>query len=390
MADLRQETIARHARAPQSRALSLSVPTSVLGLSQAEHSADLPREGDSKRFLDDFYVAAVEPARLPDALRSLADLLAADEAVLFAHNGRSQADAHSILSRAGRQYYADERGSIMECELAALLARRPATGAEVWATQRDPAAPGAENCLIVAPNLDGKSSTGLALSRSGKPFADYDRARVLALLPDIRRALELRLRVGRADTLDLGAQLFDRNPIAILVTRHKSIEQSNAAALALLPDRRPISLAGNKLWFEDSRASAAFELISRAGPDAAVAQSFAFVVEGVAGRTWIVQFSKQRTSPIKDDAGTAVVVALTPFNAASKTRETMLNGFQDLTPAERTIFAAFVDGHDIAAIAARLNRSVETVRWHVRNLFTKLGVNSQADLARLGALLLPI
>ena len=81
---------------------------------------------------------------------------------------------------------------------------------------------------------------------------------------------------------------------------------------------------------------------------------------------------------------------MTPFNAASQTRATMLNGFTDLTPTERTIFAGFVDGQDIAAIAARQSRSVETVRWHVRNLFTKLGVNSQADLARLGALLLPI
>lgn len=62
----------------------------------------------------------------------------------------------------------------------------------------------------------------------------------------------------------------------------------------------------------------------------------------------------------------------------------------DITPIERTIVAALVDGRDIVAIAARLNRSAETVRWHVRNLFTKLGVNSQADLARLRALLLPI
>ena len=68
----------------------------------------------------------------------------------------------------------------------------------------------------------------------------------------------------------------------------------------------------------------------------------------------------------------------------------MLSGFTELTPTERTIFAAFVDGDDIQAIATRMDRSVETVRWHVRNLFTKLGVNSQADLARLGALLLPI
>jgi DNA-binding NarL/FixJ family response regulator len=86
----------------------------------------------------------------------------------------------------------------------------------------------------------------------------------------------------------------------------------------------------------------------------------------------------------------SVVVALTPFSGASQTREAMLSGFPDLTPTERQIFAAVVDGEDIASIARKMERSVETVRWHVRNLFTKLGVNSQADLARLGALLMPL
>ena len=54
------------------------------------------------------------------------------------------------------------------------------------------------------------------------------------------------------------------------------------------------------------------------------------------------------------------------------------------------MLAAFVDGKDIAGIASEMQRSIETVRWHVRNLFAKQGVNSQAELTRLGSLLLPI
>ena len=248
--------------------------------------------------------------------------------------------------------------------------------------------------MAIVLRCDGEPAIGVAALRSGHPFTDADRQRAQTLLPDIRRALELRRRAGRLEALDLGVQLFDRNPAAILITRQRSIERSNASALALLADGRPISLASGKLRFEDTRAHAAFELISRPDAQAQGNQAFAFVVEGTRGCTWIAQLSSIRPASSSSAVGAgnafAVVAALTPFNSASQTREAMLNGFTDLTPTERTVFAAFVDGQDIAAIAVRLNRSVETVRWHVRNLFTKLGVNSQADLARLGALLLPI
>jgi DNA-binding CsgD family transcriptional regulator len=183
-------------------------------------------------------------------------------------------------------------------------------------------------------------------------------------------------------TDELTAAMFDLSPVSILFTRQRVVERNNAAATALIADGRPISMSGGRLRFDDMRAHAAFEQMSRAEQQS-TAQAYAFVVEGAGGRTFIAQLSQSRASG-------AVIVALTPFNGASQTREAMLNGFTDLTPTERSIFAAFVDGHDIPAIAAKMQRSVETVRWHVRNLFTKLGVNSQADLARLGALLLPI
>jgi DNA-binding CsgD family transcriptional regulator len=182
---------------------------------------------------------------------------------------------------------------------------------------------------------------------------------------------------------ELYAAIFDQSPVSILVTRQRAVERSNAAAAALLAVGRPIGVSAGRLQFDDARAHAAFEQMSRADVQVTGAQAYAFVVEGTGGRTYIAQLSHARSSAV-------VIVALTPFNGASQARETMLNGFTDLTPTERTIFAAFVDGHDIPAIAAKMQRSVETVRWHVRNLFTKLGVNSQADLARLGALLLPI
>jgi DNA-binding CsgD family transcriptional regulator len=186
----------------------------------------------------------------------------------------------------------------------------------------------------------------------------------------------------------VGLQMFEHNPTAMLITHGRAVERANAAAAALLEGARPIAVAGGRLRFDDTRVQDAFEALSRAEHQGDARRTFAFVVEGAEGRTFIAQLWLAPRQP--HEAGEAVIVALTPFSGASQPREAMLAGFTELTPTERTIFAAFVDGDDIASIAARMDRSVETVRWHVRNLFAKLGVNSQADLVRLGALLLPI
>ena len=186
----------------------------------------------------------------------------------------------------------------------------------------------------------------------------------------------------------VGLQMFDHNPTAMLVTRNRMVERANLAATALLETARPVTLIGGRLHFDDERVQSAFETLTRSDPNDANRRTFAFVVEGTEGRTFIAQmWHAPRPSP---EMGDAIVVALTPFSGASQPREAMLAGFTELTPTERTIFAAFVDGDDIATIALRMRRSIETVRWHVRNLFAKLGVNSQADLVRLGALLLPV
>ena len=78
----------------------------------------------------------------------------------------------------------------------------------------------------------------------------------------------------------VGLQMFDNNPTAMLITRARQIERSNAAAAALLEARRPITLSAGRVRFEDSRAQAAFDALSRADQHDA-RRTYAFVVEGV-------------------------------------------------------------------------------------------------------------
>ena len=54
-----------------------------------------------------------------------------------------------------------------------------------------------------------------------------------------------------------------------------------------------------------------------------------------------------------------------------------------LTPAEGDVAAALAQGRTVSEIAASTGREESTVRWHVKNLHSKLGVHRQADVVRL-------
>ena len=54
-----------------------------------------------------------------------------------------------------------------------------------------------------------------------------------------------------------------------------------------------------------------------------------------------------------------------------------------LTPAEGEVAAALAEGSTVGEIAVTTGRKESTVRWHVKNLHSKLGVHRQADVVRL-------
>ena len=54
-----------------------------------------------------------------------------------------------------------------------------------------------------------------------------------------------------------------------------------------------------------------------------------------------------------------------------------------LTGMESRVAVLLAEGMSVSSIAAATDRKESTIRWHVRNMFTKLGLSRQADLVRL-------
>lgn len=59
-----------------------------------------------------------------------------------------------------------------------------------------------------------------------------------------------------------------------------------------------------------------------------------------------------------------------------------LTGF-NLSPTESRIALAIAPGQSPKEYAHRAGVTIDTVRWHVKRIYKKLGVNRQADLVRL-------
>lgn len=61
----------------------------------------------------------------------------------------------------------------------------------------------------------------------------------------------------------------------------------------------------------------------------------------------------------------------------------------DFSPAEAALVSALMGGTDLEAYAATARRSLNTVRWHLKNAMSKAGIRSQRDLVRVVGATLP-
>ena len=78
----------------------------------------------------------------------------------------------------------------------------------------------------------------------------------------------------------------------------------------------------------------------------------------------------------------ALVLAIDPADRLRLDPDA-LGRFLGLTPTESHIAASLVEGMSLHDIAAETGRSVITVKWHLRRIFTKHRLSRQSDLVRL-------
>ena len=68
--------------------------------------------------------------------------------------------------------------------------------------------------------------------------------------------------------------------------------------------------------------------------------------------------------------------------AGGRPRRVPASGLENLTPSEKQIAALAAEGQSNAEIAESLFVSVRTVKFHLTNVFRKLGVEGRMDIVR--------
>ncbi len=66
--------------------------------------------------------------------------------------------------------------------------------------------------------------------------------------------------------------------------------------------------------------------------------------------------------------------------------EFFLTGLKQLTPTERAIFDLYMDGKTAAEILESMAIKQTTLKYHNRNIYSKLGVSSKKQLLNYAAL----
>ena len=226
---------------------------------------------------------------------------------------------------------------------------------------------------------------GLSLKTSRKHgrFNDSEVARAQQLIPHIKQVLILKDRVEgaglRADTL---STCLDKAQFGVIVLDAKGnvCEASDPARALFRLAPRSIGTHGGKLWVCPP-AGAELEYWIRNGRPRRLDAAGFLKIPNVDSRDIGLVLSRVPVDSVSWLGAEPRWIALLfdlgrPLQASPK----MLARDLGISAREAEVAALLMAGHELNAVAAILKISVHTVRAHVKSIFARTGLRSQAEL----------
>lgn len=232
--------------------------------------------------------------------------------------------------------------------------------------------------------LRGSRTTGV------QPFGSDEMAIVRELLPHLQAALELHARLlGQRSLLSLYERSADRLGIgAALLTEAREVVFANAVLREMQGHGCPLRLRASHVAGtrpeDDAPLQAALDHLLDSPEEDGQPEGIHLLLGARDGAAWSV-LAEQVRDPIPADPRARPAVMLlvrAPGHFHPPTADQLVRQFA-LTPAEAQLALQLAQGRTIdeAAIAAGVSRN--TVRNQLAAIFSKTGINRQADLVRL-------
>ena len=237
--------------------------------------------------------------------------------------------------------------------------------------------------------LSGFSVNG---SDTRQTFGGADVALLDALMPHLRRALQLHRRIAVSEALSADlAEALDASPRGtFLVGATGKVIWMNRAAERLTARRDGLHLDGGEL--RAGRADETTRLRTLLADARATSQGFGtgaggslFIGRASNGRPLIVNVAPlgRQVAVLADDDRPVALVMVSDPDATEVPEEHTLRDLLGLTPSEASLVRLLAQGLTLTETADRLGLRPGTVRTRVKTVFEKTGTHRQADLIRL-------
>ncbi len=240
--------------------------------------------------------------------------------------------------------------------------------------------------------LDGPSGSGIALGiadpigSSGWSLPQINL--IKGVLPNLRQYVRVRTALVEARALgaSLSELLNNTHAGVILLDRRGLIVDMNDTARGMLRRSGGLSSKADSLHaIRQKDNSRLEELLTQALPRfGELAKSGSMMVRQLSPLPMLALHVKPVTSreeAFRSRHVAALVLIIDPVNWA-RIKPELVKEVLGLTPSEVEIAICLTEGKSIRQIAAATGRSYDTVRFHLRHIFTKLGVSRQIEVAQ--------
>jgi DNA-binding CsgD family transcriptional regulator len=232
----------------------------------------------------------------------------------------------------------------------------------------------------------GEQNSGINLSvcriRKTGAFDIAAQRIVEALIPHIATALELHQRLSMAQRGKVRAQtLLEHINDAVILWNHSGVQFVNQNARHILDERDGLSIGNDgNLLASDSAATRRLHELLAVGSAAQEQAARRIMLRRPSGRLPLVVSVLPLSRAGVSEASGCVSLFLHELAAPPPIDPAFLRDVFGLTAREAEVAAALAAGMPLARIAQNFQLGIGTVRTHLKQVYAKTGVHSQAHL----------
>ena len=239
---------------------------------------------------------------------------------------------------------------------------------------------------------DGRTvSAPMLREESAGNYTDDEQLVLRSLVPFLEQAFRLHNRLTAAEASGAALRsLLDSLPSAVfLLDGEGRVVGANRAAREFAAEADGLAIVGGRIVLDSRPLLATLSLLLRRiashGLDPALGAGTVLRIERPSGRqAYVAELAPLARAPwvMSHPLAEAALIVTDPADEATCSPE-LLHRLFGLSQAESRLASLLVAGHDLADATAEMNITQSTGKTHLQHIFSKTGVNRQADLIRL-------